>query len=138
MRIIPLYRGDRLDVKQNIEKLEYDYTFKDIYTDDISIYKEILRYKVIQKIVKIFLIEMKKLNKYTDITRLLKYNKLIELVQKWCWLQYNDNTQDYVIPYNIDDNYKFDEFISDINYILKLNLDNKNKIFIKLDNKLNK
>ena len=138
MRIIPKYKGDNLNIynEKNIKDLEYEYKYTDIYTEDVSIHKEILRYKIIQKIVKIFITEMKKLNKYVDTTRLYKYNKLIELVQKWCWEQYNNKTQDYVIPYNIDNKYKYNEFVSNINNILKINLDVKNKIYINLDKKL--
>jgi hypothetical protein len=39
--------------ENNIELLEYDYKIKNIETNEISIYKEILRYKIIQILMKI-------------------------------------------------------------------------------------
>jgi hypothetical protein len=64
---------------------------------------------------------------------LAPYYPSYELVQRWCWLQYNNYTSlDYVIPYNTDDNYNYKDFINDFNYILKLNIKDDNNIILNL------
>jgi len=92
--------------------------------NNISPYKEILRYHIITGLNKYFELQIKELDiinyNYND---LIKNNcsKLNELSIRWCWCQYNNNTiKDYVIPYVEDNNYKYSGFIKDINYILNL------------------
>ena len=135
-RIIPIYKGNSINISNN--KLEYIYNYQDINIESISIYKEILRYKIIQKLVKIFSNFLQRLKKYTNITILFKYNRMIELVQRWCWDQYNENTIDTVIPYNIDNNYNFNNMYYDINYILRKKISDKDNIYILLEKKIKK
>ena len=97
--------------------------------NDTSIFKEIFRYKIIQKLIKIFIIHIKKINnKYNILNKnnIKNYirRKLYDYVNTWCWKQYDNTTlKDIVIPYVSDNKYNFDEFIENINYSLNTNLD---------------
>lgn len=93
-------------------------TLPEIY-NDISIYKEILRSIIIKKLINIF-IDTVRTFKIKNLGLIFKYNKLEDYVQKWCWLQYeNDNLQDIVIPYIKNDSYDFSEFLEAFNYTMK-------------------
>jgi hypothetical protein len=112
--------------------LDYKYDYNKIVNNKISIYNEILRYKIINNLIKIFnkeIIKFKKNISHNKLNKIFKYNKLNELIQRWCWVQYNNNTiLDDVIPYVNDNNYNYDEFLEDFNYILNTNITNDNAI----------
>ena len=131
----PFYRSNR---SQNNKEIDYNYKFEYINTKKISIFKEILRENIIKKLINIFETELNNLKNIKNISKLYKYNKLIELVQKWCWLQYNENTKDYVIPYNRNNKYKFNVIVNTINYLLKLSLNKNELIFVNLRKKIKK
>jgi hypothetical protein len=123
-----------IDIKSNIQ---YEYTSTNLKIYPISIHKEILRSIIIKNLIKIFvtIINEFKKTKIKNFGKIFKYNKLQEYVQRWCWLQYNNPTiQDSVIPYLEDENYNFDDFINDFNYILFTNIDKNNEIIKKLIN----
>lgn len=88
----------------------------------ISPYKEILRYNIIIGLNECFQLKLKELPKNIyDVNELFKNDscKLIELINRWCWHQYNKpSCQDYVIPYVKDYDYDYSRFIDDLNYIL--------------------
>ncbi len=114
-------------------------------TNDISKpspYKEILRYHIINGINECFQMKLKDLNSENyDVNELYKNNscKLIELINRWCWHQYNNKTcVDYVIPYVENNNYDYDRFIDDLNYILNVHesdnaIKRDNKIIVELE-----
>lgn len=111
-------------------------------SNEYLLYKELLRKKIIDNLIKIFINEIKKLktiHKNINLYNILKYNKINELIQKWCWLQYYNNTIcDVVIPYVLNEKYNYDNLINDINYILNLKINYDNKIIINLNNKVKK
>ena len=75
---------------------------------------EIFRSRIINNLIKLFTIEISKFKtiiKANVLNKIFKYNKLNDLVQKWCWMQYyNKNLLDDVIPYVTDNKYYFDDF----------------------------
>ena len=93
-------------------------TLPEIY-NDISIHKEILRSIIIKKLINIF-IDTIRTFRIKNLGLIFKYNKLEDYVQKWCWLQYeNENVQDIVIPYIENESYDFSEFLEAFNYTMK-------------------
>jgi hypothetical protein len=112
------------DIIYKNEVLNYNYISSAIDITKPSVYKEILRYHLINGLNNFFQIKLKELDsKIYDINELFKNNscKLIELINRWCWHQYNNPTiQDYVIPYVKDNNYDYERFIDDLNYILNV------------------
>ena len=136
----------KINFKRNInyKKLEYKYIRDE--PDNLPIYnqkninllnKELYRKTIIDDLINIFkkyIIKLKLHNSY----KIFKNNKLNELVHKWCWLQYNDNSLDVVIPYNINDSYNMTDFLDNLNYILASKISSDNKIIIELENKIKK
>ena len=113
---------------------------------NISIYREFARYNIIKKIIKIFIIHIKKIgNRHKlDLKYFLKI-KIIPYVQIWCWKQYeNPTVKDVVIPYVENNEYNFDEYIEAVNYTFQINLSKdefnklKNNIKIYLKKAYNK
>ena len=107
----------------NKEKLLYIYSKKNYKSNNtISVYQEILRCNVITGLINIFTEETKKLN-LPNFNVLLKFNKLSEIVQRWCWFQYNnEHCKDCVIPYINTNDYDYNMFIEAINYNLNVNI----------------
>ena len=100
------FRG--LDSKYEIP---YIFTEKKYIDMDISISREVLRSIIINKLINIFIKNIKQLQ-IKNIKTLFKYNKIYDYIHKWCWLQYeNKNIKDIVIPY-IDN--KIDELPNDL------------------------
>ena len=95
----------------------------------ILLYKELMRYNTISGLNDNFKMKLNELPKdIYDTVELFKNNscKLIELINRWCWHQYNNKTCcDNVIPYVADGKYEYDRFIEDLNYILKKNNNSK-------------
>lgn len=90
-----------------------------------SLKREILRYNYIQGLIKIFYQEFNKINFDTKINknRILKNNKLSEIVQRWCWFQQrNKKCKDDIIPYIPDIKYDNEMLLEDINFILEINI----------------
>lgn len=89
-----------------------------------SPYREILRYININGLNECFQMKLKELPEdIYNVSELFKNNscKLIELINRWCWHQYNNKTSvDDVIPYVENENYDYDRFIDDLNYILNV------------------
>jgi hypothetical protein len=112
---------------------KYNININSKKNNNISIYNEILREINIHNLIKIFnhnINNFKSIMNFNKIRKIFKYNKLNELVQRWCWLQYyNKTSADNVIPYNKDDNYNYRDFIDDFNYILNINIDENHIIF---------
>jgi hypothetical protein len=132
---------DQLDNKiskiNNSESIIYNYNTSSIDESVPSVYKEILRYININGLKECFQMKLKELvsDKY-DINELFKNNscKLIELINRWCWHQYNNPTSiDNVIPYVTNELYDYDRFIDDLNYILNIH---DKEYAIKLDNEI--
>jgi len=119
------------DVSLNIP---YKYISHNLKIYDISIYKEIIRSIIINKLINIFIIHINKFKGIIkNINKIFKYNKIIENCQKWCWVQYNNPTiKDSIIPYVENENYDFDEFISNFNYTLNVNITLQHPIIKKL------
>jgi len=123
------------------ETILYNYSSNNLDNNTPSIYKEILRYINITGLNECFQMKLKELvsDKY-DINELFKNNssKLIELINRWCWHQYNNPTSvDNVIPYVTNELYDYTRFIDDLNYILNINnteyaIKNDNEIIIGL------
>lgn len=120
---------DELIVKKknftyNLDKITYNYSSSVNDDSKPSPYKEILRYHNINGLNEFFQIKLKKLDPTIyDTVELFKNNscKLIELINRWCWHQYNNSeAKDYVIPYNENNNYDYERFIDDLNYILNV------------------
>jgi hypothetical protein len=113
--------------------LNYDYI---AHANDYTMpspYKEIIRFHCINGLNNYFQFKLKELNpKIYNINELLKNSscKLIELINRWCWHQYNNPMhQDYVIPYVLNNNYDYERFVDDLNYILEIHgTDNAIKI----------
>lgn len=106
----------------------YNYNPSYIYDNKISISKEIARCIIIDGLNNYFIIKLRSLKDYVDITELLKNEscKLIELINRWCWHQYNNKCCcDPVIPYIKDGKYNYDRFLFDLNYILHIKDTNK-------------
>jgi len=126
----------KLDINDIDKKIEYNYINSTSDSYKPSPYKEILRYICIDGLNSCFLTKLNELNIKYDVNDLFKNNscKLIELINRWCWHQYNNKTcQDYVIPYVKDGNYDYERFVDDLNYILNIHgTDNA----VKLDDKL--
>ncbi len=115
---------DQYENKISTETIIYDYSSKITDTSVPSVYKEILRYININGLNECFQMKLKELvsDKY-DINELFKNNscKLIELINRWCWHQYNNPTSiDNVVPYVTNETYDYDRFIDDLNYILNI------------------
>ena len=113
--------------------LEYNFTVNTKNkNNNISIYKEILRENIINNLIKLCEKKLFKLNtivKKNILIKLYKYNKLNDIIQKWCWIQYsNIFCQDYVIPYVSNNSYNWNNIIDNINYILNINIDINNNI----------
>ena len=107
----------------NKDKLLYIYSKKNYKSNHvISVYQEMLRCNFITGLINIFTEETKKLNLH-NFSILLKFNKLSELVQRWCWFQYNNEyCKDSVIPYINTNDYDYNMFIEAINYNLNVNI----------------
>ena len=96
---------------------------------------EIKRYHTIHKLNHIFKKHLMKFKKKYDLTSLEKYNytKMLDLVNRWCWHQYNNSSsEDSVIPYLSDDNYNYDRFIYDLNYIIGSNITHDDIVIVEL------
>ena len=127
------------NILSNMENIiEYSFNSQNLNCNKKpSVYKEILRYININGLNECFLMKLKELisDKY-DTTELFKNNasKLIDLINRWCWHQYNNNfIMDDVIPYVSNNDYDYSRFIDDLNYILNIkNTDNA----IKIDNEI--
>ena len=123
-------------INMNLLDYKYNINIKSKKNDEISIINEILREKIIHNLIKIFNNNINNFNSiinHNKLYKIFKYNKLDELVQRWCWLQYyNINSVDNVIPYITNNNYNYNDFINNFNYILKLNKKENNKIIINL------
>ena len=107
----------------NKDKLMYLYSKKSYKLNtNITVYQEILRYNFITGLIKLFLSETKNLN-LPNFNILLKNNKLNEIIQKWCWFQYNnERCKDNVIPYIDTNEYDYSIYIENINFILDINI----------------
>lgn len=112
------------DIKYHDDKIEYIYTTLSDDKSIPSVYKEIIRYHCINGLNNYFQIKLKELNlNGYNTSELFKNNscKLIELINRWCWHQYNNPTHvDEVIPYVSDNNYDYERFVNDLNYILEI------------------
>ena len=106
------------------DKINYDYISDAFDESNISPYKEIIRYHCINGLNDYFKIKLKDLDpKIYNVDELFKNNscKLVELINRWCWHQYNNPShKDEVIPYVLDDNYDYERFVKDLNYILDI------------------
>jgi hypothetical protein len=114
---------DQFDNTTNIIEYKFN-TNNNNDTITPSVYKELLRYININGLNDCFQMKLKELvsDKY-DINELFKNNssKLIELINRWCWHQYNNKTlKDFVIPYISNNEYDYSRFIEDLNYILNI------------------
>ena len=107
----------------NDEFLKYSYHNSTIDTNRPSPYKEIIRFININGLNDCFQMKLKELpSDIYDLNELFKNNscKLIELINRWCWHQYNNPTsKDTVIPY-VENDYDYERFIDDLNYILNV------------------
>lgn len=134
-----LSSNDSSNDKDIINNYVVSYNFNIKISNDIkpSPYKEILRYHNINGLNECFQIKLKELSKNIyDINELFKNGscKLIELINRWCWHQYNNPMcVDYVIPYVNDGNYDYERFIDDLNYILNVH---GTENAIKIDDKI--
>lgn len=112
------------NINYNDDVLIYSYHTNVKDDTKISPYREILRYNIIIGLNECFQLKLKELPKNIyDINELFKNDscKLIELINRWCWHQYNKpSCQDYVIPYVKDNDYDYVRFIDDLNYILNV------------------
>jgi len=131
-------------INNSNEQINYLYYIKNINeynVDYISIDLEIKRFNIINNLIELFKLFIKKINinnKYIIYNKNFIYNKINEYVQRWCWLQYNISDiviLDIVIPYNSNNNYDFTDFIDFINYNLETtyNLDDEIFLFFKND-----
>jgi hypothetical protein len=106
------------------DKINYEYVSEAFDESKISPYKEIIRYHCINGLNDYFKIKLKDLDpKIYNVDELFKNNscKLVELINRWCWHQYNNPShKDEVIPYVLDDNYDYERFVKDLNYILDI------------------
>ena len=102
------------------ETILYNYSSNNLDNNNTpSVYKEILRYINITGLNEFIQMKLKELvsDKYV-INELFKNNssKLIELINRWCWHQYNNLTSvDNVIPYVTNELYDYTRFIDDLN-----------------------
>ena len=121
----------------NKDRIEYKYIKSVNDNSKPSLYREILRYININGLNDCFQMKLKELNSdHYNINDIFKNNssKLIELINRWCWHQYNNPTiKDYVIPYVEDGNYDYERFVDDLNYILNIH---DTEHAIKIDNKI--
>lgn len=112
------------DIKYIPNKLLYSFSTTSSDISKPSPYKEILRYHIINGLNECFQLKLKDLQKLSyDINELFKNDscKLIELINRWCWHQYNiKSCMDFVVPYVKDETYDYDRFIDDLNYILNV------------------
>ena len=128
-RLIHDYKLDtninRYNIKENkIRTIPYNYSNDNLNEKTISNKKEIIRSIIIKKLIELFYSEIKKIKGIKNFGKIFKYNKLADNIQKWCWLQYeNKSIQDVVIPYCLNEEYNFNEFIEDFNYTLNTNYD---------------
>jgi len=122
--LLKRYYGKKITSQIELNIIPYNYIEHNtiLETEDINISKEILRYEIIKKLIKIFTDTIRTF-KIKNLGLIFKYNKLEDYVHKWCWLQYdnNDKKQDSVIPYLENENYNFNEFIEDFNYLMRKN-----------------
>lgn len=102
----------------------------------VSVHTEFLRKECIDELTNVFIQSLELLNTIVSknkLIKLFKYNKINEMVQKWCWHQYNNKTcQDAVIPYVTNNKYVFSNFFEDINYILSSDIEESHPIFVQL------
>ncbi len=102
----------------------YVYENKKIILTKPDIYKEIYMFKIISELKKIFIDYLKNIScDYPSLKRILDKNstKIDELIQRWCWHQYNlDDSEHNVIPYVKSGNYSWERFIYDLKYITNL------------------
>jgi len=132
----------KADININNLNIKYEYNTISNSNNKPSPYKEILRYHTINGLNECFLMKLKELPKEIyDINELFKNDscKLIELINRWCWHQYNNKTcLDSVIPYVENRQYDYTRFIDDLNYILNVHgtsnaIIETNKIIIELN-----
>ena len=106
----------------NPESIDYIYNHSNEDKSRPSPYKEILRYHNINGLNECFQLKLRELDpNIYNVNELFKNDscKLIELINRWCWHQYNSSKSvDYVIPYVADNKYDYERFIDDLNYIL--------------------
>ena len=105
----------------------YIYENKPIILKKPSIYKEIYMYKIINELKNIFNNYLKNISyEYISLKKILEKNtsnsKIDELIQRWCWHQYNlPDSLHNVIPYIKSGNYDWERFIYDLKYITDMN-----------------
>ena len=128
------------ELKDINKKIKLNSKVQNCHSNNNNLMIEILRSRIINNLIKLFTIEISKFKtiiKANVLNKIFKYNKLNDLVQKWCWMQYyNKNLLDDVIPYVTDNKYYFDDFLKDFNYILNTNIDLSNNIIKKLKQKV--
>jgi len=121
----------------NTDIIIYNYSTNSKDDSVPSVYKEILRFINFNGLNECFQMKLKELvSDNYDINELFKNNscKLIELINRWCWHQYNNPTNiDNVIPYVSNEQYDYDRFIDDLNYILNIH---DKEYAIKSDNEI--
>ena len=115
------------DINEMKDKLPYIFNKKVKITNanQFSIKRELLCFNYIQGLIKIFYQEFNKINFNTKYNKnkLLKNNKLTEIVHRWCWFQQrNKKRKDDIIPYIPDMNYDNEMLLEDINYVLDINI----------------
>lgn len=102
----------------------YVYEKKDIKLVKPDIYREIYMYKIINELKNIFINYLKSIcGEYNSLKRMLDKNngKIDELIQRWCWHQYNlSDSVHNVIPYVLSGNYDWERFIYDLKYITNM------------------
>lgn len=88
-----------------------------IYNTITTPFIELYRSDVINGLIKRFYYHVKKL-KLENADNCFNHGKLLEMVHRWCWDQYyKDSSNDWVIPYLKDNNYDYEMFLENINYI---------------------
>ena len=98
------------DIDEAKNKLPYIFNkkVKINNANQFSIKRELLCFNYIHGLIKIFYQEFNKINFNTKYNKnkLLKNNKLTEIVHRWCWFQQrNKKRKDDIIPYIPDMNY---------------------------------
>ena len=115
--------SDNYKISTNTDINSYSYQCLTVDTKKtLSIYSEIRRYHIINGLNEYFQLKLNKLDKSKyNVNELFRNSssKLIELINRWCWHQYNNSScMDDVIPYVNDGKYDYTRFTDDLNYIL--------------------